>query len=228
MTFVRFGSGNHIWIEQVNIENGVVTPVDGTLTDVISPEFEYEIDGYGAIAEGGVIYKHDGYYYMIYASGHYQGEYGESYAVSKNILGPYTKYEYNEILSSTTIANGVGDGILIASPDGSELYMVYHRHYSADAVEPRYTCIDKVKFVNDPSGGPDILTVCGPTSTPQKLPSNIYRYDVDRDGTTTLLDALKTFRHLASSADYSGRYDVNANGSEDAEDILLVLKDMLD
>ena len=31
--------------------------------------------------------------------------------------------------------------------------------------------IDRVKFVPDPNGGPDILTVYGPTTTPQPLPS---------------------------------------------------------
>lgn len=228
MTFVRFGSGNHIWIEEVKLNNGIVTPVSGTLTDVISPEFEYEIDGYGAIAEGGVIYKHNGYYYMIYASGHYLGKYGESYAVAKNILGPYTKYKNNEILSSTTLSNGVGDGILVPSPDGKELFMVYHRHYKSDSVEPRYTCIDRVKFVADPNGGCDILTVSGPTTTPQLLPSNIYRYDIDRDGETTLLDALKAFKHMVENAEYSGTYDANLNGGEDAGDVLLIIKDMLD
>ena len=227
MTYVRFGSGNHIWIEEVTLSNGTVTPVDGTLTKVISPEFEYEIDGYGAITEGGVIYKHGGYYYMIYASGHYLSDYGESYAVAENILGPYTKYEYNEILTSNSAMCGVGDGVLIPSPDGSELYMVYHKHYSADSVEPRYTCIDKVKFVANPSGGADILTVNGPTASPQQLPSNVYRYDVNRDGKTTLKDVLQAFKRLSSGAEYSGRYDVNLNGKEDVGDILLIIKDIL-
>ncbi len=227
MTFVRFGSGNHIYIEEVKLSNGKVTPVSNTLTNVISPEFEYEISGHGAVAEGGVIYKHGGYYYMIYASGHYLGEYGEAYAVSKNILGPYTKYRYNDILSSTSVMPGVGDAVFIESPDGKELYIMYHKHLSPDTVEMRQTCIDKVKFIKDPSGGPDILTVYGPTSTPQKMPSNIYRYDVNRDGNTTLLDVLITLKHAVSGAAYSGKYDANANGTEDAEDILLILKNAL-
>ncbi len=226
MTYVRFDSGNHIWMEEVTLSNGTVTPVGGTLTKVISPEFEYEIDSYGAVAEGGVIHKHNGYYYMIYASGHYLGEYGESYAVSKNILGPYTKYKYNEILVSNSQIRGVGDGIFVPSPDGNELYMVYHKHFSTTKVSERQTCIDKVKFVTDKNGGPDILRVNGPTTTPQPLPSNIYRYDIDRDGKHTLIDALKLAKHFAS-VEYNGRYDVDGDGSETALDILLVIKEVL-
>ena len=227
MTFVRFGSGNHIYIEEVKLANRKVTPVSGTLTNVISPEYEYEISGHGAISEGGVIYKHNGYYYMIYASGHYLGEYGEAYAFSKNILGPYTKYRYNDILSSTSVMPGVGDAVFVKSPDGKELYIMYHKHYSADTVEMRQTCIDKVKFVKDPSGGPDILTIYGPTSTPQSMPSNVYRYDVDRDGEVTLVDVLKTLKCAVQSDSYSGTYDANANGEDDIFDVLLVIKQTL-
>ena len=228
MTFVRFGSGNHVYIQEVKLSNGVVMPVEETLTKVISPEFEYEINGIGAIAEGGVLYKHEGYYYMIYASGHYLGEYGEAYAVSKNILGPYTKYEYNDILSSTSVMTGVGDAVFVPSPDGKELYFMYHKHFSPDTVEMRQTCIDKVKFVDNPSGGADILVVHGPTSTPQNMPSNIYRYDVNRDGETTLIDALQTFKAAVGDYVYSGRFDANANGIIDTGDVLLIIKDMLD
>ena len=32
------------------------------------------------------------------------------------------------------------------------------------------TCLDRMKFVPDPEGGPDILTVWGPTVTPQPIP----------------------------------------------------------
>ena len=226
MTYVRFGGGNHIWIEEVNLKDGEISFVDGTLTKVISPEFEYEIDGYGAIAEGGVIHKHDGYYYMIYASGHYLGKYGESYAVSKNILGPYTKYDYNEILASTAEICGVGDGIFVPSPDGTELYMVYHKHYSTSKVEERQTCVSKVKFAENPNGGADILTVNGPFATPQAMPSNIYRYDVNRDGGTTLLDALAICKASASK-EYNGRFDVDGDGIIAPLDILKVVKEAI-
>ena len=223
MSFVRFGGGNHVWMEEVTMRDGVVTPVAGTATLAITPTEAYENDGYGLISEGGVLYKHNGLYYMIYASGHYKGHYGESYAVAEHILGPYTKYAYNEILTHNAAVDGVGDGIFIPSPDGKELFMVYHSHAALGKVEPRQTCIDRVKFVPDENGGPDILTVCGPTTTPQPLPSDTLRGDMNGDGEVTVRDALLLCRKLVDGAPYSGRGDMDRNGTNDAEDIAALL-----
>lgn len=216
MSYVRFGNGNHIWLEEVVLADDKVTPVPGTLTKVISPNTEYENDGFGHIAEGGVLYKHEGYYYMIYATGHYEGHYGETYAISKNVLGPYVKYEYGDILTWNKQINGTGDGVFVKSPDGTELWMVYHKHYTTDTVSPRYTCIDKVMFVEDPNGGPDILTVQGPSTTPQQKPSNIYRYDIDRNGVEMLFDALTLLN--TKYENYSGSYDVDGSNRNDEYD----------
>ena len=149
-------------------------------------------------------------------TGHYEGHYGESYAISKDILGPYTKYEYNDILTWNDHINGTGDGVFVKSPDGTELWMVYHKHYTPDTVSPRYTCIDRVKFVKDPNGGPDILTVMGPSTTPQQKPSNIYRYDINRDGTEMLLDAMMILSRKDRT--YNGSYDVDGSNRNDEYD----------
>ena len=226
MSFVRFGGGNHVWLEEVTMQNGVVTPVAGTATCVISPTEAYENDGYGSISEGGVLYKHGGYYYMIYASGHYKGHYGESYAVAEQILGPYTKYAYNEILTHNAAVDGVGDGIFIPSPDGSELFMVYHSHAVPGKVEPRQTCIDRVKFVPAEDGGPDILTVYGPTTTAQPLPSAVRRGDMDGDGRLTMRDALLLCGKIGGGQPYSEVGDLDKNGVNDAKDVIALLAEL--
>ena len=223
MSFVRFGGGNHIWLEEVTMQDGVVTPVAGTATLAVSPTEAYENDGYGSIAEGGVLYKHNGLYYMIYASGHYKGHYGESYAVAEQILGPYTKYAYNEILPHNAAVDGVGDGIFVPSPDGKELFMVYHSHAEPGKVEPRQTCIDRVKFVPDENGGPDILTVYGPTTTAQPVPSDTARGDLDGDGKMTLHDVLLLCLSLGNGKPYSGIADIDKNGTNDIQDALKLL-----
>lgn len=225
LTYVRFGGGNHIWIEEVILADDKATPIPGTLTKLVSPTEDYEIDGHGFISEGGVITKHNGLYYMIWAAGHYEGHYGEAYGVAENIYGPYTKYKYNEILTWNSDIDGVGDGVFVKSPDGKELWMVYHKHYAVGTVSPRYTCIDKVKFVKDPNGGADILTVNGPSTTPQTKPSNVYRYDVNRDGITSLYDALIALKN--TSAQYSGKYDADCNNRNDENDIVAILKEAL-
>lgn len=223
MSFVRFGGGNHIWLEEVTMQDGVVTPVAGTATLAVSPTEAYENDGYGSIAEGGVLYKHNGLYYMIYASGHYKGHYGESYAVAEQTLGPYTKYAYNEILPHNAAVDGVGDGIFVPSPDGKELFMVYHSHAEPGKVEPRQTCIDRVKFVPDENGGPDILTVYGPTTTAQPVPSDTARGDLDGDGKMTLHDVLLLCLSLGNGKPYSGIADIDKNGTNDIQDALKLL-----
>ena len=224
LSYVRFGGGNFIWMEEVAVADGVITPKSGTLTLLISPTDIYETDGYGLISEGGVIHKHNGLYYMIYATGHYKGHYGEGYAVAENVLGPYTKYQYNDILTYNSAVDGVGDGVFVTSPDGSELYMVYHQHSSTNLVEPRYTCIDLVKFVPDENGGPDILYVYGPTTTPQPYPANIYKDDFNRDGRVTLADVFLVSRYIMSNAGYSAAYDPNADGKSDLSDIMYLMK----
>ncbi len=170
ITYVRFDRGNHIYMQRLNVDNGEITPDDSTLVHVLSPHEDYEADEYGRIVEGGVIIPHKGYYYMIYADGHYLGHYGESYAVADNVFGPYKRYKHNPILHHHFMADGTGDGIVIYNRDRSEMYMGYHRHVSPSEVEPRMTCLDPMKFVPAPDGGPDILTVRGPSTVPQPLP----------------------------------------------------------
>jgi len=169
LALVRFGGGNFIWFEACECRDGKIIPKTETCTLIIPPTESYETDGHGKIAEGGVCFKHKGLYYMIYATGHYIGHYGEGYAVADNPRGPWKKYKYNRILNYTCDVDGGGDGIVVRSPSG-ELFMVYHTHLSPTEVEPRQTCIDRMKFVPDPDGGPDILSFYGPTNTPQPLP----------------------------------------------------------
>ncbi|MBQ7661531.1 MAG: glycoside hydrolase family 43 protein [Clostridia bacterium] len=227
LTYVRFGKGNAIWIEEAELKDGNVTFVEDTLRELIVPQYEYEINGLGRCCEGGVIKKHNGYYYMIYATGVYNSDYGESYAVAEDILGPYTRYAYNDILASNARINGVGDGIFVSSPDGRELFMVYHCHKDTATVSPRQTCIDRVRFVEDPDGGPDILQISGPTVNAQAMPSNIYRYDINRDGKCSLADALVCVRMTANAETYDGRCDVNGDLRNSIADTLELVRYML-
>lgn len=224
LSFARFGNGNHTYREQVILKDGTVTPVEGTLIHVVSPQFEYEIDGYGNISEGGILFKHNGYYYSTYASGHYLGHYGQSYLVADNIFGPYTKYEYNEIITHNSAVDGAGDGMFVKSPDGTELWFVYHQHNKVGQVEPRLTRIDKVQFIPNPDGGPDILTINAPSTTPQTVPSFIGRYDLDKSGSTNLKDLFVLLQRQATDPEYKGTFDLDGNGREDFMDSVTLIE----
>ena len=57
------------------------------------------------------------------------------------------------------------------SPDGKEMFIVYHTHFAPGQVQPRKMNIDRMRFAPNPEGGPDILEVYGPTLTLQPMPS---------------------------------------------------------
>ena len=171
ITLCRFDFGSNLYIEEVTVKDGVITPKTETCKLILYPQTAYEVNGRGRTVEGGVPWKHDGYYYMFYAVGSYKLHYGQSYAVSKNIYGPYEKYEYNPFLVYNAAVDGPGDAVILPAPDGEELYLVYHQHNAIGTVSPRMTCIDRLKFVPNPDGGPDVPVTAGPSSTPQPVPS---------------------------------------------------------
>lgn len=227
ITLSRFDTGGCLWIEELTVSDGVITPMPETAFLAVYPEFEYEIDGRGRVCEGGVLYKHGGRYYLLYATGSYRLDYGEAYAVSDSVFGPYEKYSYNGILTHNSAVAGPGDGVIVPSPDGSELYLVYHRHYDTETVAPRLTCIDKLSFVKNPDGGADIITVNGPSSTAQPVPSDIYRLDPDRSGKTDVRDLFAVISGIVHGGDFCGTYDTDRNGKTDAGDIKTLVLEII-
>ena len=166
LTVVRFNKGNEIWAYEVKMENGVVTPLDDTIVRLLVPTEPWECD-YARIVEGGVILKHKGLYYMIYAGSHYKGDYGEGVAIAEKPLGPYRKYKYNPILRATAFTRGTGDSVYTRTADGRYI-MFYHQHFSTTEISPRHICYDAMKFVETGDGSPDVIVVHGPTTAPQE------------------------------------------------------------
>ena len=109
---------------------------------------------------------HNGLYYLTYSGSHCEAEYSSGYAVSDSPLGTYRKYENNPILKPNDRVHGVGHHCITWSPDHSEMFIVYHRHYDLTRMSPRRVCVDKIHFEKQ-ENGPDILVVDGPTTEPQ-------------------------------------------------------------
>ena len=166
LTVVRFNKGNEIWAYEVTMEDGVVTPIEDTVVRLLVPTEPWECD-YARIVEGGVIMKHKGLYYMIYAGSHYKGDYGEGVAIAEKPLGPYRKYKYNPILRATAFTRGTGDSVYTRTANGDYI-MFYHQHFSRTEISPRQICYDPMKFVEVGDGSPDVLVVHGPTTAPQE------------------------------------------------------------
>ena len=108
---------------------------------------------------------------MMYSANYFGGQhYAIGYATSKSPLGPYKKAENNPILQKNTakggVVTGTGHNSIIMSPDKKEMFCVYHGRTAATGDE-RVVFIDRME-VKDGK-----ITVHGPTTTPQKLPSGV-------------------------------------------------------
>ncbi|MDB4331442.1 family 43 glycosylhydrolase [bacterium] len=166
--YVRFNRGNEIWGGELN--DDMVSLKQDTLRLMIKPDQEWERHQ-GAIAEGPVILKHDDIYYLTYSGSHFESpQYAVGYATSDSPLGPWKKYQHNPIMKSTAYAKGTAHHCFTDSPDGTEKFIIYHRHHNLQQTEPRKMAIDRVQFVTQPKG-PAILEINGPTGSPQPLAS---------------------------------------------------------
>ncbi|MGE5557648.1 MAG: glycoside hydrolase family 43 protein [Bacillota bacterium] len=120
--------------------------------------------------EGASVFKHKNRYYMTYSANHYASpDYGIGYATAFSPLGPWTKSSGNPLVRSDPAVgvSGPGHNCVVCSPNGKELFMVYHTH--ADPAHPsgeRTVNIDRL--VINKNGA---LRLIGPTRSPQPMPS---------------------------------------------------------
>ncbi len=173
MYFVRFTDGNALWGAELNED--MMSIKQDTITQVFSVSQDWENSQKPPVArvnEGAFVVKHKGIYYMTYSGNHFESpDYGVGYATATSPLGPWTKYEYNPIMKSNSLVPGAGHHSLVYSPDGTELFMIYHAHNAVGVTEPRKLAIDRVQFVPQ-ANGIDAMEVWGPTMTPQPMPSS--------------------------------------------------------
>jgi GH43 family beta-xylosidase len=138
---------------------------------VITPDQPWEdINGTRLWNEGPSVLKHNGKYYMTYsANGFNTHEYCVAYATANNPFGPWRKASENPILKANMSIgiSGPGHNSFAWSPDGTELFMIYHIHTFPDKPNGNRTvCIDRVQFKNGK------MVVYGPTKSPQPYPKS--------------------------------------------------------
>ncbi|WP_230679805.1 glycoside hydrolase family 43 protein [Pontibacter rufus] len=123
--------------------------------------------------EGSVTFKKDGIYYIMYSANYFGGQhYAVGYATATSPLGPYTKAANNPVLQRNTdeggSVTGTGHNSITYSPDGKEMFIVYHGRTTKTGDE-RVVFIDRMQ-VKDGK-----IKVFGPTTTPQPLPSGVQK-----------------------------------------------------
>ncbi len=119
--------------------------------------------------EGPFVFKRGGRYYMTYSAYHYaKPDYGIGCATASFPLGPWAKSPTNPLVARQLDigVSGPGHNSITSSPDGGELFMVYHTH--ADPNRPgadRTVNIDRLLVTPDGD-----LRLLGPTRRPQPVP----------------------------------------------------------
>jgi len=108
----------------------------------------------------------------MYSANYFGGKnYAVGYATGKSPLGPFEKSPDNPVLAKNTdkggIVSGTGHNSITWSPDGKEMFCVYHGRTTATG-DDRVIFIDRMKILKDGR-----LIVEGPTTNPQPLPSGI-------------------------------------------------------
>ena len=121
--------------------------------------------------EGSVTFRKGNTYFIMYSANHFAGQnYAVGYATSSSPLGPFRKAANNPVLQKNTAkggsVTGTGHNSITYSPDGSEMFCVYHGRTTATGDE-RVVFIDRMKVKGN------TLSVSGPTTTPQPLPSGV-------------------------------------------------------
>lgn len=137
---------------------------------VITPDKQWEdINGTRLWNEGPFVLKNNGKYYMTYsANGFNTTEYCVAYATANNPFGPWIKPEENPILKANMAigVSGPGHNSFAYSPNGKELFMIYHAHtFPEKPSGNRAVYIDRVSFINGK------MVVEGPTKSPQPYPA---------------------------------------------------------
>lgn len=144
-------------------------PLDDEIRKCLKPSQPWEGTKWN---EGPFVVRHGETYFLMYSANGFMDEfYSIGYATAKSPLGPWSKVDFNPVLSKTAAVTGPGHHCVTTSPDGKELFLVYHSHQQpgGKGTWSRQLAIDRMRFI-DAAGGPRI-EVAGPTSTPQPFPS---------------------------------------------------------
>lgn len=145
--FVRDNDGNCIW--SVQLADDHVTPLAATMRKCIHVDTPWE-NIWPRVNEGPNVVKHNGIYYLTYSANSFESkDYGVGYATTSNLqTGMWQKFSGNPILRRYDHLVGTGHHSIFTDKHG-KLRIVFHAHYSDEAIHPRCMYIGTMKFVGN-------------------------------------------------------------------------------
>ena len=168
---------------------------------ISTPEQNWELKSGNTLwNEGPVVFKENGVYYLLYSANFYQSEhYSVGYATSDSPLKMFEKPKNACILTGNgKTVTGPGHCNILRSPDGSEMYVVYHVHTIPPTTEHgRSLAIDRL-VVNDDG----TLAIDGPSESRRPLPSGVNGFFHVNDGFTYTASGEKAEFESKSSVDH--------------------------
>lgn len=152
--------------------------VQGEAVKLLTPQQKWEKEsGDTQWNEGPEMITHEGKYYLTYSANFFASpSYSLGYAVSDSPLGPFVKAEENPLLTSgiRKDVSGTGHHSFTMSPDGTQLWAVYHSHTNPQAPSGnRKVNIDRAGFTADGK-----LYINGPVTAMQPVPSGAAAVDI--------------------------------------------------
>lgn len=142
-------------------------------------------------------------YYMLYSCNNYENEnYGVGYATASSPLGPWTKAENNPILQQDPDKSiySTGHGSIIHSPDGTELFYVYHGRNSTTSGRRMYAdrlIIDSNK--KDKAGIPELSIMESTNDQPAASGVGPFKISGPRDSIILDLSETRTLTYQVTS-----------------------------
>lgn len=146
-----------------------LTSVAGPMVRCLRPSQPWE----GTLwNEAPYVFRQGDTYIMTYsANGFFEPNYGIGYAIAKSPLGPWKKAENNPILHRTAKVSGPGHNCITRSPDGKEMFILYHVQKHLNGGIPRELAMDRLT-VTVGVNGQVRLNCDGPSRVARALPSH--------------------------------------------------------
>lgn len=167
--YVSWRDGHEYALYGCELDSDLVTPKLETEVMVLKASAPYECN-MGGILEAPYMLKKDGVYYLTYSGSHYESPfYCVAYATSTNPLTGFVRYKNNPILVGDGVTvSGTGHHCITTSPDGKQMFILYHTHNSVTQIHPRNIAIGKIRF---DTLNKETVLVCSPyIATPQPYP----------------------------------------------------------